>query len=158
MTWNDGEWHENRAWVFYNLGELNSKLERHDQAAAFFKSALQTEIMIHGRLGLDSVGTLDGLAHARENGRSYNAAVEQLEQLSALLSAASAQKDRYFRLNTANVYQDLAELYLKQAHAAYDDAVDAGERERSEAARNEMMRPAREKAKEQYRQALAVWE
>ena len=158
MTLNDEEGHENRAWVFYNLGELNSKLERHDQAAAFFKSALQTEIMIHGRLGLDSVGTLDGLAHALENGRSYNAAVEQLEQLSALLSAASAQKDRYFRLNTANVYQDLAELYLKQADAAYDDAVDAGERERSEAARNEMMRTAREKAKEQYRQALAVWE
>jgi tetratricopeptide (TPR) repeat protein len=158
LTLNDEEGHENRAWVFFNLGELNRKLERHDQAAAFFKSALQTEIMLHGRLGLSSVGTLDGLAHALEDGRNYNAAVEQLEQLSALLSTASAQKDKYFRLNTANVYQDLADLYLKQAAAAYDETVASGASGRSEAARNEAMRTAREKAKEQYRQALAVWE
>jgi tetratricopeptide (TPR) repeat protein len=158
LTANDEEGHENRAWVFYNLGELNSKLERHDQAAAFFRSAMQTEIMIHGGLGLDSVGTLDGLAHALEDDRNYNAAVEQLEQLASILSAASAQKGKYFRLNTANVYKDLADLYLKQAAAHYDEAVEAGGRERSDAARNEAMRPAREKAKEQYRQALAVWE
>ncbi|MFL6333772.1 MAG: penicillin-insensitive murein endopeptidase [Pyrinomonadaceae bacterium] len=158
LTANDEEGHENRAWVFYNLGELNSKLERHDQAAAFFKSALQTEIMIHGRLGLDSVGTLDGLAHALEEGRNYNAAVEQLELLANILTAASAQQDKYFRLNTANVYKDLAGLYLQQATAAYDEAVASGASERSEAARNEAMRPAREKAKAQYRQALAIWE
>ncbi|MFL6257549.1 MAG: tetratricopeptide repeat protein, partial [Pyrinomonadaceae bacterium] len=158
MTLNDEEGHENRAWVFYNLGALNSKLERHDQAAAFFRSALQTEVLIHGDVGLDSVGTLDGLAHSLEEGRNYNAAVEQLEQLSAILSAASAQKDKYFRLNTANVYKDLADLYLKQATAAYEEAAEAGTRERSEAARNEAMQPAREKAKAQYRQALAVWE
>ncbi|MBV9923447.1 MAG: ATP-binding protein [Acidobacteria bacterium] len=158
MTANDDEGHENRAWVFYNLGELNSRLERHDQAAAFFKSALQTEIMIHGSLGLDSVGTLDGLAHALEDGRNYNAAVEQFELLSSILTAAAPQKDSYFRLNTANVYKDLANLYLKQAAAAYDEAVAAGGAERSEAARDEAMRPAREKAKAQYRQALAVWE
>ncbi|HWS89206.1 MAG TPA: penicillin-insensitive murein endopeptidase [Pyrinomonadaceae bacterium] len=158
MTANDREGQENRAWVFYNLGELNSKLERHDQAAAFFKSALQTEMMIHGRLGLDSVGTLDGLGHALEGERSYNAAVEQLERLAAMLAAASAGKDKYFRLNTASVYNDLADLYLKQAAAAYDDAADAGGRERSDAARDAAMRPAREKAKEQYRKALAIWE
>jgi tetratricopeptide (TPR) repeat protein len=158
LTANDEEGHENRAWVFYNLGELNSRLERQDQAAAFFRSALQTEVMIHGGLGLDSVGTLDGLAHALEEGRNYNAAVEQLEQLAAILTAASAQKDKYFRLNTANVYKDLAELYLKQATAAYEEAVAAGGRDHSDAARNEALRPAREKAKEEYRQALAVWE
>jgi tetratricopeptide (TPR) repeat protein len=158
LTSNDEEGQENRAWVFYNLGLLNSKLEQQDQAAAFFKSALQTEIMIHGRLGLDSVGTLDGLAHALEDGRNYNAAVEQFEQLSALLSAAAAGKDKYFRLNTANAYKDLGDLYLKQAAARYEEAVAAGASERSEAARNEALRPAHEKAKEQYRKALAIWE
>jgi len=158
LTANDDEGHENRAWVFYNLGALNSKLERHDQAAAFFRSALQTEIMIHGRLGLDSVGTLDGLAHALEDGRNYNAAVEQFERLAAMLSDASAQKDKYFRLNTANVYKDLAGLYLKQAGAAYEEAVASGASERTEEALGVALRPAREKAKEQYRKALAVWE
>jgi hypothetical protein len=158
LTANDGEGRENRAWVFYNLGVLNSKLERHDQAAAFFKSSLETEVMLHGGLGLDSVGTLDGLAHALEDDRNYAAALEQLERLASILSAASAQKDKYFRLNTANVYQDLADLYLKQAASAYEEAAGAGASERSDAARNEAMRPAREKAKAQYRQALAVWE
>ena len=158
LTANDEEGHENRAWVFYNLGELNSKLERHDQAAAFFRSALQTEVMIHGGLGLDSVGTLDGLAHALEDDRNYTAAVEQLERLSAILSAASAQKDKYFRLNTANVYTDLGDLYLKRATAEYEQAAEAGTVERTEAARKEATRPAREKAKGQYRLALAVWE
>ena len=122
LTANDDEGHENRAWVFYNLGELNSRLERHDQAAAFFKSALQTEAMIHGRVGLDSVGTLDALAHSLEDARNYNAAVEQLEQLSSILSGSAAQKDRYFRLNTANVYKDLADLYVRRAEAAFDEA------------------------------------
>jgi RecA/RadA recombinase len=158
MTANDEEGHENRAWVFYNLGALNSKLERHDQAAAFFKSALDSEIMIHGGLGLDSVGTLDGLAHSLEDGRNYSAAVEQLERLSTILSAASAQKDKYFRLNTANVYTDLGDLYLKRAAAEYEQAAEAGKVERTEAARKEATRPARERAKEQYRLALAVWE
>ncbi|HEX8338628.1 MAG TPA: penicillin-insensitive murein endopeptidase, partial [Pyrinomonadaceae bacterium] len=158
MTLSDREGQENRAWVFYNLGELNGKLERHDQAVAFFKSALQTEVMIHGRLGLDSVGTLDGLAHSLEAARDYRAALEHLEQLSAILSEAAAHKDKYFRLNTANTYKDLAELYLRQAAAAYDEAVEAGASERSDAARNAAMGPARAKAKEQYRQALAVWE
>ncbi|HEX8118722.1 MAG TPA: tetratricopeptide repeat protein, partial [Pyrinomonadaceae bacterium] len=158
LTADDREGQENRAWVFYNLGELNRRLERHDQAAAFFRSALQTEVMIHGGIGLDSVGTLDGLAHALEEGRNYQAAVEQLEQLSSILTAAAPQKDPYFRLNVANVYQDLADFYLKQAASTYDEAVAAGAAERSEAARNEALRPAREKAKAQYRQALSVWE
>ena len=158
MTSNDREGEENRAWVFYNLGELNSRLERHDQAVAFFKSALQAEVMIHGRLGLDSVGTLDGLAHSLEAARDFRAAVETLEQLSAILSAAAAQKDKYFRLNTANTYKDLAGLYLRQAAAAYDESAEAGAGERSDAARNAAMLPARERAKEKYRQALAVWE
>ncbi|HEX7312834.1 MAG TPA: tetratricopeptide repeat protein [Pyrinomonadaceae bacterium] len=158
LTSNDEEGQENRAWVFYNLGELNRRLERGDQATAFFRSALQSEIMNHGGLGLDSVGTLDSLAHTLEEERDYEAALRNLERLSALLSSVAGQKGKYFRLNTANVYQDLADLHLKQAASAYDEAVDAGAAERSDAARNEAMRPAREKAKEQYRQALTVWE
>jgi hypothetical protein len=181
LTANDEEGQENRAWVFFNLGELNRRLERGDQATAFFRSALQSEIMLHGRLGLDSVGTLDSLAHTLEEERNYDAAVRNLERLSALLSSVAGQKGRYFRLNTANVHQDLADLYLKQADEAYFQTVDAGAGVRNEpaprdrpaprdnaalanpgalanAARDEAMRPAREKAEAQYRQALTIWE
>ena len=35
LTANDQEGKENKAWVFYNLGDLNRKLEQYDQAAAF---------------------------------------------------------------------------------------------------------------------------
>jgi hypothetical protein len=149
LTANDQEGHENRAWVLFNLGELNRRLERHDQASAFFRSALQSEIMIHGSLGLDSVGTLDSLAHSLEEERDYGAAVRNLERLSTLLSSVAGQKGRYFRLNMANVYQDIADLYLKQADETYP---------RTDPARDEAMRPAREKAEAQYRQALAIWE
>ena len=126
LTANDEEGQENRAWVLFNLGELNRRLERHDQASAFFRSALQSEIMIHGRLGFDSVGTLDSLAHTLEEERNYDAAVRNLERLSSLLSSVAGQKGRYFRLNTANVHQDLADLYLKQAEEAYYQAAEAG--------------------------------
>jgi hypothetical protein len=102
------------------------------------------------------VGTLDSLAHTLEEERNYDAAVRNLERLAALLSSVAGQKGKYFRLNTANVYQDLADLYLKQAASAYEEAAGAGER--SDAGRDAAMRPAREKAKEQYRLALAVWE
>jgi hypothetical protein len=158
LTADDREGQENRAWVLYNLGELNRRLERGDQATAFFRSALQSEVMIHGRLGLDSVGTLDSLAHTLEDERSYDVAVMNLERLSALLSSAAGQKGKYFRLNTANVHQDLADLYLKQAEEANFWASGAGAEARPPAARDESMRPAREKAEAQYRQALAVWE
>ena len=149
LTANDEEGHENRAWVLFNLGELNRRLERHDQASAFFRSALQSEIMIHGGLGLDSVGTLDSLAHSLEDERDYDAAVRNLERLAALLTSVAGQKGKYFRLNTANVYQDLADLYLKQADETYA---------RADPGYDEAVRPAREKAEAQYRRALAIWE
>ena len=149
LTANDQEGQENRAWVLFNLGELNRRLERHDQASAFFRSALQSEIMIHGRLGFDSVGTLDSLAHSLEDERDYDAAVRNLERLSTLLSSVAGPKGKYFRLNTANVYQDLADLYLKQADGTYP---------RDDPARDEAMRLGREKAEAQYRQALTIWE
>src|SRR6185295_16134544 len=56
LTNDDEEGHENRAWVLYSLGELNLRLERHDRASAFFESALQSEMLLHGKLGLGSVG------------------------------------------------------------------------------------------------------
>jgi hypothetical protein len=154
LTLNDVEGRENRAWVFYNLGDLNSRLERHDQAVAFFQSALQTEVTLHGRVGLDSVGTLDGLAHAYEEAGNFDAAVAHLEQLSALLAETAPQKGKYFQLNTGNVYQDLADLYLKRAEAQYEADTRGGATAAGFAA---AMAPARGKARAQYRKALAVW-
>src|SRR2546421_8591944 len=119
LTANDEEGHENRAWVLYNLGDLNRKLQRYDEAAAFFQSALHTEMMIHGQLNLESVGTLDSIAHTFEDAGNYGAAVERFEVLSQLLDSAADQKSKYFRLKTANVYKDLADLLGKHADAAY---------------------------------------
>ncbi|HEX8351698.1 MAG TPA: penicillin-insensitive murein endopeptidase, partial [Pyrinomonadaceae bacterium] len=118
MTGNDREGHENRAWVFYNLGDLNRRLQRHEQAAAFFESALQTEVMIHGGVGLNSVGTLDSLAHTFEARKDYPAAIAHYEQLLSLLDGAVNEKGRYFKLNVANVHGDLADLYIAQAYAS----------------------------------------
>jgi tetratricopeptide (TPR) repeat protein/energy-coupling factor transporter ATP-binding protein EcfA2 len=118
LTANDEEGHENRAWVLYNLGDLNRRLERYDQAAAFFESALQSEILIHGKLGLDSVGTLDSLAHTLETQKNYGAAAFHYEQLLRLLDGAADAKGRYFRLNAANVHSDLANLYVDRAYAS----------------------------------------
>src|SRR5215212_873868 len=116
LTNDDDEGHENRAWVLYSLGDLNLRLERHDRASAFFESALQTEMLVHdGKLGLDSVGTLDSLAHSLEDDGSYAAAISRYEQLASLVDTAAVTKGRYYRLNAANVHVDLAELYLKQA-------------------------------------------
>ena len=145
LTANDEEGHENRAWVFYNLGELNRRLERYDQAAAFFESALQTEMMIHGKLGLDSVGTLDSLAHTLEDEGNYAAAVVRYEQLADILTTVADQKGKYFKLNAANVHSDLANLYIKHAKANDEHLL-------------EIPKPVREKAKAEYLKALRIWE
>jgi tetratricopeptide (TPR) repeat protein/energy-coupling factor transporter ATP-binding protein EcfA2 len=164
LTANDAEGHENRAWVFYNLGDLNRKLERHDQAAAFFESALQTEIMIHGKLGLDSVGTLDSLAHTLEDQKNYTAAVARYEQLADILNSVADQKDKYFRLNTANVNSDLANLYIKKAQYGNDGVPVVGgdggpvTDQALQQMRREAAARARPKAEPRYRTAIAIWE
>ncbi len=156
LTANDEEGHENRAWVFYNLGDLNRRLERHDQAAAFFESALQTEIMIHGKLGLDSVGTLDSLAHTLDAEGNYAAAVLRHEQLAEILGSVVAEKGKYFKLNVANVHSDLANLYVKQAQAAnrerFPEVADNDERIL------QIPTTVRDKAKSEYLKALSIWE
>lgn len=165
LTANDREGQENRAWVFYNLGELNGRLERHDRAAAFFESALLTEVMIHGRLGLDSVGTLNSLAQTLEDGGNYEAAIARLEQLTDLLGGAADQKGKYFRLNTANVHVALAELYFKQTWEsplalAGPHSLEAIEEalRRKEEERAVTIPRARAKAEPHYRAAVAIWE
>jgi hypothetical protein len=159
ITNDDDEGRENRAWVLYSLGELNLRLERHDRASAFFESALQTEMLIHGKLGLGSVGTLDSLAHTLEDEGNYTAAATRYEQLTQLLDSVSNEKGRYYRLNTANVHVDLAELYLKQA--APDS--DAGGASQSDSQRANGGAPAdlnaaRLKAEPHYRAAVRIWD
>ena len=144
LTANDDEGHENKAWVLYNLGDLNRKLERYDQAAAFFESALQTEMMIHGKLGLDSVGTLDSLAHTLDANGDYAAATLRYEQLAGLLTNVADQKGKYFRLNVANVHADLANLYVRQAKAG--DPL------------REIPASVHDKAKAEYLKAMSIWE
>jgi tetratricopeptide (TPR) repeat protein/energy-coupling factor transporter ATP-binding protein EcfA2 len=164
LTANDEEGHENRAWVLYNLGELNQRLERHDQAAAFFESALQAEEMIHTRLGIDSVGTLDSLAHTLEAEGSYDAAVARFEQLSDILGGVADRKGKYFRLNAANVCVDLAKLYIKRASVLNPPASAAAatpggaESGASPQKSDETFADARKKARIQYERALAIWE
>jgi len=156
LTANDEEGHENKAWVLYELGDLNRRLERHDQAAAFFESALQTEMMIHGKLGLDSIGTLDSLAHSLVDEGSYAAAVVRHEQLADLLNSVADQKGKYFRLNTANVHQDLANLYIKQARAANKESFpDLPE---NDPRILEVPDSVRDKARAEYRKAVTIWE
>lgn len=145
LTANDDEGHENKAWVLYNLGDLNRKLERYDQAAAFFESALQNEMMIHGKLGLDSVGTLDSLAHTLDANGDYTAAALRYEQLAGILTNVADQKGKYFRLNVANVHADLANLYIQQAKAA-DNRL------------QQMPEPVHDKAKAEYLKAMSIWE
>ncbi len=155
LTLDDDEGHKNRAWVLYSLGELNLRLERHDRASAFFESALQTEMLIHdGALGLDSVGTLDSLAHTLEGDGSYAAAVTRYEQLAQLLDGVSNVKGRYYRLNTANVHVDLAELYVKRAESASDG--DAQNAPRGGGAFS--LSDARAKAEPHYRAAIQIWD
>jgi tetratricopeptide (TPR) repeat protein len=164
LTADDDEGRENRAWVFYSLGDLNRRLERHDRASAFFESALQTEVLIHGKLGLDSVGTLDSLAHTLEDEENYGAAVTRYEQLAALVDSVVDAKDPYYKLNAANVHVDLAELYITRAEAAASDG--------SGGVRNELhgggdegggsasadVSAARAKAEPHYRAAMRIWE
>jgi tetratricopeptide (TPR) repeat protein len=159
LTNDDEEGHENRAWVLYSLGELNLRLERHDRASAFFESALQTEMLIHGKLGLDSVGTLDSLAHSLESEGNYRAAVTRYEQLAALLDGVSNVKGRYYRLNTANVHVDLAELYMKQADPEAGEA-DAAQyvQQSEEGGASVDINAARAKAEPHYRAAVRIWD
>src|SRR5258705_11334971 len=145
LTLNDEEGHENKAWVLYELGDLNRRLERYDQAAAFVESALQTEMMIHGKLGLDSVGTLDSLAHTLAANGDYAAAALRYEQLAGILTSVADQKGKYFRLNAANVHADLANLYLRQAKAA-DNSL------------QQIPEPVHDKAKAEYLKAMSIWE
>jgi tetratricopeptide (TPR) repeat protein len=145
LTANDDEGHENKAWVLYNLGDLNRKLERYDQAAAFFESALQTEMMIHGKLGLDSIGTLDSLAHTLDANGDYAAAALRYEQLAGILTSVADQKGKYFRLNVANVHADLANLYVRQAKAG-DNSL------------QQLPEPVHDKAKAEYLKAMSIWE
>jgi tetratricopeptide (TPR) repeat protein len=156
LTANDEEGHENRAWVLYSLGDLNRRLERHGQAAAFFESALQTEIMVHGKLGLDSVGTLDSLAHTLEAEKNYPAAVERYEQLADILTSVADQKGKYFRLNTANVHSDLAQLYITKAIS--DDLEQAAGGAPHHGSARVRIAPALAKAETHYRAAIAIWE
>ncbi|HEV2864217.1 MAG TPA: penicillin-insensitive murein endopeptidase [Pyrinomonadaceae bacterium] len=160
---------EGEAWVLYNLGELNRKLQRHDRAAAFFESALENEVMAHGGLRADSVGTLDALAHTLEAARNYTAAAVRFEQLLQLLDRDLNGKGRYYKLNVANVYSDLADLYMKQAEAAspqpegFAAAVPPSGDPRpapQDGPRTEpsVVEQAASKAREQYRLALAIWE
>jgi tetratricopeptide (TPR) repeat protein len=162
---------EGEAWVLYNLGELNRKLERHDRAAAFYESALENEIIAHGDLRIDSVGTLDALAHTLESARKYDSAVARYEQLLRLLDRDLASKGRYFKLNVANVYSDLANVYIRQAEAqsaqpeGFEQAPDAAaappERPAPQAGPRghpSVIAEAEQKAGRQYRLALAIWE
>ncbi|HZT57220.1 MAG TPA: tetratricopeptide repeat protein, partial [Pyrinomonadaceae bacterium] len=162
LTGNDEEGHENRAWVLYNLGDLNRKLERHDQASAFFESALQAEIINHGRLGLDSVGTLDSLAHTLEAEGNYDAAVARYEQLSEMLKGVADQKGKYFKLNTANVCVDLANLYIKRANARNPATVGSllspAQLDAPGRKSDDDFRDAKAKARKLYERALAIWE
>ena len=156
LTLNDEEGHENKAWVLYELGDLNRRLERHDQSAAFFESALQTEMMIHGKLGLDSVGTLDSLAHTLVDEGSYAQAELRHEQLAALLDSVADQKGKYFRLNVANVHQDLANLYIKEAREANKESFpDLPENDPQIL---KVPQGVRDKARAEYRKAVSIWE
>jgi tetratricopeptide (TPR) repeat protein len=178
LTSDDEEGHENRAWVLYNLGELYNRLDRHERAAAFFESALEAEIMIHGQLGPDSVGTLYSLALAQQGVGNYDAAVTHIELLLDIVAKSPERNDRYFRLNVANVHRDLADLYLARARAAALAAVrEVGDAPGADAppgsqtaaatarfaattaaAARAASAPDLVKAREQYRLALAIWE
>ncbi len=156
LTANDEEEYENNAWVLNNLGDMNRRLERHDQAAAFFESALQTEMMIHGKLGLDSVGTLDSLAHTLVDEGNYSVAVTRHEQLADLLNSVADQKGKYYRLNLANVHSDLANLYLTQARAANKESFP--DLEENDERILQVPEAVHDKAKGEYLKALNIWE
>jgi hypothetical protein len=143
-----------QAWVLWNLGYLNDKLERFNQAAAFYQSALETQEEVYGRGSLETVGMLESLALTLQQQRSYAEAVQRYEQLLGILDGARRGKGKYFQLNTANVYTDLAQLYVDEAREEGYDAARAGKDANAEARRME----ARRKALEYYRQAFAIWE
>ena len=165
LTANDEEGHENRAWVLYNLGELYSRLDSHERAVAFFQSALQAEVMIHGRVGPDSVGTLYSLARAQQEAGNHDAAVSRLEHLLDVVAKSPERNDRYFRLNVANVHSDLGDLHLARASAAvravgYGRGGIAAPGAAPGDEETVVLRADAEarKAIEQYNTALAIWE
>jgi len=145
---------EGKAWVLWNLGYLNEKLERYDQAVAFYQSALDTQEGVFGRGSLETVGMLESLAVSLQEQRSYPQAVARYEQLLSILNGARTGKGKYFQLNTANVHSDLAQLFVDQALFAGYDATREGEGAGVKA----RLAEARHKALEQYRQAFAIWE
>ncbi|HWS55305.1 MAG TPA: tetratricopeptide repeat protein [Pyrinomonadaceae bacterium] len=153
MLGDDREGREGRAWVLYNLGYLNEKLERYDQAAAFYQSALEAQEEVYGRGSLETVGMLESLALALREQRSYTQAAARYEQLLGILNGA-ARGGKYFQLNRANVHSDLAQLYVSEALYASYDATREGRGEEARA----RLAEARERALGQYRQAFAVWE
>jgi Penicillin-insensitive murein endopeptidase len=116
-----------------------------------------------GKLGLDSVGTLDSLAHTLEDERNYGAAVTRYEQLAALVDSVSNIKGKYYRLNAANVHVDLAELYITQAQSAPDGSGEVlselkGGGDEGGAAASTDVKAARAKAEPHYRAAMQIWD
>ncbi|HEV3467726.1 MAG TPA: penicillin-insensitive murein endopeptidase [Pyrinomonadaceae bacterium] len=143
-----------KAWVLWNLGYLNDRLERFDRAAALYHSALETQEQVYGRGSLETVGMLESLANALQEQRSYPQAVARYEQLLSILNGARRGKDKYFQLNTAHVHSALAQLYVDQAlFEEYDETREG----RGEDARARLAE-SRRRALEQYRQAFAIWE
>lgn len=113
-------------------------------------------MMIHGKLGLDSVGTLDSLAHTLVDEGSYALAVLRHEQLADLLNSVADQKGKYFRLNAANVHQDLANLYIKQARAANKESFP--NLPENDPRILQVPETVRDKARAEYRKAVSIWE
>jgi hypothetical protein len=149
----DDEDREGKAWVLWNLGYLNDKLERYDRAAAFYQSALETQEEVYGRGSLETVGMLESLALSLQAQRSYPQAVARYEQLLGILNSAGPGRGKYFQLNRAKVHSDLAQLYVDEA---LYDSYDATREGRGDAAPARLAE-ARAKALEQYQQAFAIW-
>lgn len=121
--------------------------------------------MIHGRVGLDSVGTLNNLAFSLQEAGNYDAAVFHLEQLLNLLTRVTDRQDNYFRLNVANAHSDLADLLLARAgavarasKAGLDDGGASGAAPGDVAAQFQWVNAEAEKAIGHYDAAFAVWE
>ena len=153
-----GDDREGQAWVLWNLGYLNDKLERYNQATAFYQSALETQESVFGPGRLESIGMLESLALAHQQQRSYAEAVRRYEQLLGILDRERQGRDKYFQLNTANVYTDLAQLYVDQAREQnYDAAREGGEPAARVQSARERLAEARRRARERYEQAFAIW-
>lgn len=157
MLGDDREGRGGKAWALYNLGYLNEKLERFDRAVAFYQSALDMQRSVYGDDSLETVGMLDDLARVLQEQRIYDDAVSRYEQLLSILNGSLHQKDKYFKLNTANVHADLAQLYVDRS---LFENYDASRAERAGGTRppQTISPDARRKAEEQYARAFAIWE